>query len=168
MREFSTGWFSTLNSKIEAKCNARVTRNYQEIRIDWAVYMRLKNASDSIRASEEKYIDVMVSGNPTKYGEDNIRIKAADETWSGTTEHATGGILTFEDTAAGSGKLLFSSTSNFASPNIFVNVELPIEYDEYDASQASETLMPFASVFTTEEYLEAHKNLKPRNNLCNN
>lgn len=28
--------------------------------------------------------------------------------------------------------------------------------------------MKFHSVYTTEEYLEAHKELKPRNFICNN
>lgn len=163
MAEFMTDWFNTSNSIIQAKCLARVVRNYKEIRIDWTVLMRLKATSDTVASSI--YIDTMV--NSTKWGEDTARIKEADEVWTGTTEHGISGTIIFEDENAGSGTLTFSSTGNFASPDIFTQ-NLNISYEKYDPDAASTSVMQFHSVFTTEEYLAAHKNLRPRNNLCNN
>ena len=161
MAEFMTGWFDTSNSIIQAKCSAKVTRNYKEVRIDWTVLMRLKATADTIASSI--YIDTMVSS--TKWGEDTARIKEAGETWTGTAEHGIGGTIIFEDENAGSGTLTFSSTGNFASPNIFAQ-NLNINYEKYDPDAANESVMQFHSVFTTEEYLATHKNLRPRNNLC--
>ena len=166
MKDFTTGWFDTQQENLQAKCNARITRNFKEIRIDWTVLMSLKQSSNSI--SKSTYIDVMVTGNPTKYGEDTQRIKDTTESWNGTTEHSINGVLTFEDEAAGIGKLIFSSTGNFASPEVFSNVELDISYDAYDPNAAAESSMPFHSVFTTEEYLQSHKGLVPRYFICNN
>ena len=166
MKDFTTGWFDTQQENLQAKCNARITRNFKEIRIDWTVLMRLKASSDSIAKST--YIDIMVVGNPTKYGEGTERIKGTNESWNGTAEHSINGVLTFEDEASGIGKLIFSSTGNFASPEVFSNIELGINYDAYDPNATAETSMPFHSVFTTEEYLQNHKGLVPRNIICNN
>lgn len=166
MRDFTTGWFDTQQSTIQAKCTARVTRSFQEIRIDWAVYMRLKASGNSI--PKTTYIDVTVSGNPTKIGEGGDRIKPNTEAWSGTAEHSISGVLTFEDSASGNGVLTFNSTGNFSSPTVFSNKTLNILYGAYDPNKDVDTPMPFHSVFTTEEYLQNHKGLIPRNNLCNN
>ena len=166
MKDFTTGWFDTQQENLQAKCNARITRNFKEIRIDWTVLMSLKQSSNSI--SKSTYIDVMVVGNPTKYGEDTQRIKDATESWNGTAEHSINGVLTFEDEAAGTGNLIFSSTGNFASPEVFTDIVLNISYDVYDPNATAETSMPFHSVFTTEEYLQNHKGLIPRNIICNN
>ena len=95
MKDFTTGWFDTQQENLQAKCNARITRNFKEIRIDWTVLMSLKQSSNSI--SKNTYIDVMVAGNPTKYGEDIQRIKDTTESWNGTAEHSINGVLTFED-----------------------------------------------------------------------
>lgn len=166
MQDFTTGWFDTQNSIIQAKCNVRVTRNFKEVRLDWNVLMRLKAANDSV--AQTTYIDIMVVGNPTKYGEGTERIKGTDESWNGTAEHSINGVLTFEDTAAGTGSLVFSSTGNFASPAVFTDKVLNISYEAYDPNKTAETSMPFHSVFTTEEYLQNHKGLVPRNIICNN
>ena len=166
MKDFTTGWFDTQQENLQAKCNARITRNFKEIRIDWTVLMSLKQSSNSI--SKSTYIDVMVAGNPTKYGEDTQRIKDTTESWNGTAEHSINGVLTFEDEAAGTGNLIFSSTGNFASPEVFTDIVLNISYDVYDQNATAETSMPFHSVFTTEEYLQNHKGLIPRNIICNN
>ena len=166
MQEFTTGWFDTQNSIIQAKCNARVTRNFKEVRIDWNVFMRLKASGDSI--AKNIYIDIMVGSNPTIIGEDTQRIKDTNGSWNGVVEHSINGVLTFTDTEAGSGKLLFSSTGNFPSPAVFTNKELMISYEQYDPNATAESQMPFHSVFTTEEYLQNHKGLIPRNIICNN
>ena len=166
MKDFTTGWFDTQQENLQAKCNARVSRNFKEIRIDWTVLMSLKESSVSI--SKNVYIDTVVKGEDTLYGEDTQRIKDTTESWNGTTEHSINGVLTFEDEAAGIGKLIFSSTGNFASPEVFTDIVLNISYDVYDPNAAAETSMPFHSVFTTEEYLQNHKGLIPRNIICNN
>jgi hypothetical protein len=166
MQDFTTGWFDTKQTNLQAKCNARITRNFKEIRIDWTVYMALKVSSASI--SKDTYIDIMVASNPTKMGEDQARIKDTTESWNGTAEHSINGVLTFEDEAAGTGILTFSSTGNFSSPAVFDGITLSIRYDEYDSTKSAESSMPFHSVFTTEEYLENHKGLIPRNIICNN
>lgn len=166
MQEFSTGWFDTKNSIIQAKCNARITRNFKEVRIDWNVYMRLKASGNSV--AKTIYIDILVGSNPTKYGEDTQRIKDTNTSWNGMTEHSINGVLTFADTEAGTGKILFSSTGNFPSPEIFTDKELEISYEAYNPDAVAESQMPFHSVFTTEEYLQNHKGLIPRNTVCNN
>lgn len=166
MKDFTTGWFDTQQENLQAKCNARVSRNFKEIRIDWTVLMSLKESSASI--SKNVYIDTVVKGEDTLYGEDTQRIKDTTESWNGTAEHSINGVLTFEDEAAGTGNLIFSSTGNFASPEVFTNIVLNISYDVYDPNAAAETSMPFHSVFTTEEYLQNHKGLIPRNIVCNN
>ncbi len=165
MKDFTTGWFDTLQSTIQAKCNARVSRNFKEVRIDWTVQMRLKASNNSI--AKATYIDIIVNGG-TKIGEDTQRIKSTNESWNGTAEHSINGVLTFEDTAAATNAVLnFTSTGNFASPNVFTNKALNISYEKYDPSAEAETQMPFHSVFTTEEYLQNHKGLIPRNIICN-
>ena len=166
MKDFTTGWFDTQQENLQAKCNARVSRNFKEIRIDWTVLMSLKESSASI--SKNVYIDTVVKGEDTLYGEDTQRIKDTTESWNGTAEHSINGVLTFEDEAAGTGNLIFSSTGNFASPEVFTDIVLNISYDVYDPNAAAETSMPFHSVFTTEEYLQNHKGLIPRNIVCNN
>ena len=166
MKDFTTGWFDTQQENLQAKCNARVSRNFKEIRIDWTVLMSLKESSVSI--SKNVYIDTIVKGEDTLYGEDTQRIKDTTESWNGTAEHSINGVLTFEDEAAGTGNLIFSSTGNFASPEVFTDIVLNISYDVYDPNAAAETSMPFHSVFTTEEYLQNHKGLIPRNIVCNN
>lgn len=166
MKDFTTGWFDTQQENLQAKCNARVNRNFKEIRIDWTVLMSLKESSTSI--SKNVYIDTVVKGEDTLYGEDTQRIKDTTESWNGTAEHSINGVLTFEDEAAGTGNLIFSSTGNFASPEVFTDIVLNISYDVYDPNAAAETSMPFHSVFTTEEYLQNHKGLIPRNIICNN
>ena len=166
MQEFTTGWFDTLQTNLRACCNARVTRNFREVRIDWTVFMRLATAGASIASNI--YIDTMVSGNPTSIGDGQERIKDTSGSWNGTIEHSISGVLTFENVNAGSGVLTFSSTGNFASPSVFSGETLNINWEEYDANAAQDTVMPFHSVFTTEEYLENHKGLNPRNNLYNN
>ena len=166
MKDFTTGWFDTQQENLQAKCNARVSRNFKEIRIDWTVLMSLKESSASI--SKNVYIDTIVKGEDTLYGEDTQRIKDTTESWNGTAEHSINGVLTFEDEAAGTGNLIFSSTGNFASPEVFTDIVLNISYDVYDPNAAAETSMPFHSVFTTEEYLQNHKGLIPRNIICNN
>ena len=166
MKDFTTGWFDTQQENLQAKCNARVSRNFKEIRIDWTVLMSLKESSASI--SKNVYIDTVVKGEDTLYGEDTQRIKDTTESWNGTAEHSINGVLTFEDEAAGTGNLIFSSTGNFASPEVFTDIVLNISYDVYDPNAAAETSMPFHSVFTTEEYLQNHKGLIPRNIICNN
>lgn len=165
MREFTTGWFDTLQNNLQAKCNARVSRNFKEVRIDWTVQMSLKASSASI--PKETYIDIIVNGGTT-IGEDTQRIKPTNESWNGTAEHSINGVLTFEDTNAANAVLNFTSTSNFASPSVFENKTLNISYEEYDPDAQAETQMPFHSVFTTEEYLQNHKGLIPRNTICNN
>ena len=166
MKDFTTGWFDTQQENLQAKCNARVSRNFKEIRIDWTVLMSLKESSASI--SKNVYIDTVVKGEDTLYGEDTQRIKDTTESWNGTAEHSINGVLTFEDEAAGTGNLIFSSTGNFASPEVFTDIVLNISYDVYDPNATAETSMPFHSVFTTEEYLQNHKGFIPRNILCNN
>ena len=166
MKDFTTGWFDTQQENLQAKCNARVSRNFKEIRIDWTVLMSLKESSASI--SKNVYIDTVVKGEDTLYGEDTQRIKDTTESWNGTAEHSINGVLTFEDEAAGTGNLIFSSTGNFASPEVFTDIVLNISYDVYDPNATAETSMPFHSVFTTEEYLQNHKGLIPRNIICNN
>lgn len=166
MKDFTTGWFDTQQENLQAKCNARVSRNFKEIRIDWTVLMSLKESSASI--SKNVYIDTIVKGEDTLYGEDTQRIKDTTESWNGTAEHSINGVLTFEDEAAGTGNLIFSSTGNFASPEVFTDIVLNISYDVYDPNATAETSMPFHSVFTTEEYLQNHKGLIPRNIICNN
>ena len=166
MKDFTTGWFDTQQENLQAKCNARVSRNFKEIRIDWTVLMSLKESSVSI--SKNVYIDTIVKGEDTLYGEDTQRIKDTTESWNGTAEHSINGVLTFEDEAAGTGNLIFSSTGNFASPEVFTDIVLNISYDVYDPNATAETSMPFHSVFTTEEYLQNHKGLIPRNIICNN
>ena len=166
MKDFTTGWFDTQQENLQAKCNARVSRNFKEIRIDWTVLMSLKESSASI--SKNVYIDTIVKGQDTLYGEDTQRIKDTTESWNGTAEHSINGVLTFEDEAAGTGNLIFSSTGNFASPEVFTDIVLNISYDVYDPNATAETSMPFHSVFTTEEYLQNHKGLIPRNIICNN
>ena len=166
MKDFTTGWFDTQQENLQAKCNARVSRNFKEIRIDWTVLMSLKESSASI--SKNVYIDTVVKGENTLYGEDTQRIKDTTESWNGTAEHSINGVLTFEDEAAGTGNLIFSSTGNFASPEVFTDIVLNISYDVYDPNATAETSMPFHSVFTTEEYLQNHKGLIPRNIICNN
>lgn len=163
MKDFTTGWFDTNQANIMAKCNARVSRMYKEIRIDWTVLMKLKQSSDSI--SEEVYIDLMVDSSPD-IGSDIARIKAPDTTWNGVAEHSMNGIITYEDETANNIVLKYSSISNFPSPAVFTNIELPIDYDEYNEDAAADTPMPFASIFTTEEYLDNHKGLVPRNIIC--
>lgn len=164
MKYFSTGWFDTLQSNIEANCNARVTRNFKEVRIDWTVIMKLKDGSQSI--AQENYIDIIVNGG-TVAGEDTQRIKSTDEEWTGTAEHTINGVLTFEEESSGSLTLMFTSVSNFSQPDVFRDIQLDIEYDVYNPSERPETQMPFHSVFTTEEYLKNHKGLIPRNIVCN-
>ena len=93
MREFTTGWFDTLQNNLQAKCNARVSRNFKEVRIDWTVQMSLKASSASI--PKETYIDIIVNGGTT-IGEDTQRIKPTNESWNGTAEHSINGVLTFE------------------------------------------------------------------------
>ena len=166
MKDFTTGWFDTQQENLQAKCNARVSRNFKEIRIDWTVLMSLKESSVSI--SKNVYIDTIVKGEDTLYGADTQRIKDTTESWNGTAEHSINGVLTFEDEAAGTGNLIFSSTGNFASPEVFTDIVLNISYDVYDPNATAETSMPFHSVFTTEEYLQNHKGLIPRNIICNN
>lgn len=166
MKDFTTGWFDTQQSNLQARCDARVTRSFKEVRIDWVVYMSLKTSGASI--PKDTYIDIIVNGNPAKIGEGTERIKQTGESWNGTAEHTINGILTFEDEAAGTGILTFTSSGNFASPTVFSNIPLEITYDEYDPSEKAETSMPFHSVFTTEEYLQNHKGLIPRNFICNN
>lgn len=166
MQDFATTWFDTQQSNLQAKCTARVSRSFKEVRIDWTVRMALKNSSDSI--AQSTYIDVMVEGDPATYGEGLARIKSTDETWNGKAEHTINGVLTFEDENAGTGRLLFSSTGNFASPTVFSDMPLTISYDAYDPDLKPETPMPFHSVYTTEEYLQNHKGLVPRNNIRNN
>ena len=166
MKDFTTGWFDTQQENLQAKCNARDSRNFKEIRIDWTVLMSLKESSASI--SKNVYIDTIVKGEDTLYGEDTQRIKDTTESWNGTAEHSINGVLTFEDEAAGTGNLIFSSTGNFASPEVFTDIVLNISYDVYDPNATAETSMPFHSVFTTEEYLQNHKGLIPRNIICNN
>ena len=166
MNDFTTGWFDTQQENLQAKCNARVSRNFKEIRIDWTVLMSLKESSASI--SKNVYIDTIVKGEDTLYGEDTQRIKDTTESWNGTVEHSINGVLTFEDETAGTGNLIFSSTGNFASPEVFTDIVLNISYDVYDPNAGAETSMPFHSVFTTEEYLQNHKGLIPRNIICNN
>lgn len=166
MQEFSTEWFDTEQTNLQARCYARVMRDFREVRVDWAVYMRLKNSSDSI--GQLIYIDLLVSSSPSTIGSQQERIKDTDEAWTGTTEHSAGGIMTFESNSAGTGTLIFNSTSDFASPVVFSNKQLAIAWDAYNPDEDQESLMPFRSVFTTEEYLDNHKALSPRNNLCNN
>lgn len=241
MQDFTTGWFDTKQTNLQAKCNVRVTRNFKEVRIDWSVLMSLKTATASIPKST--YIDVMVNGSkntsllgdvdgdgkvtqadaelilefgvgkktptaaqflladvnsdgaitardsklvlqyatdpttsdiigrqvsPINMGSGHDRIKGTDVSWNGTAEHSISGVLTFETENAGTGLLTFSSTGNFASPAVFDNKVLKVSYPAYDKDAESESSMPFHSVFTTEEYLQNHKGLVPRNNLCNN
>lgn len=165
MQDFTTGWFDTEQSNLQAKCNARVSRNFKEIRIDWTVYMALKNSSDSIPQST--YIDIIVKGDPDNYGESIARIKNTDEAWNGKAEHSINGVLTFEDENAATITLSYSSSGNFASPAVFTNKLLQISYEAYDPIAKPETSMPFHSVFTTEEYLQNHKGLVPRDIICN-
>lgn len=165
MEDFTTDWFDTTQPQLEAKCNARVTRTYKEIRIDWNVLMRLKQPSNSI--AEEIYMDIMVESDPD-IGNDVGRIKSPSETWNGTAEHSINGVITFEDEMAGSTTLKFNSTSNFPIHDVFTDVLLYIQYEEYTGGAVQDTIMPFHSVFTTEEYLENHKGLIPRNFICNN
>lgn len=166
MKDFTTGWFDTQQANLQAKCNARVSRNFKEIRIDWTVQMAFKNSSDSY--STDKYIDIMVKGDPDNYGESIARIKNTDEAWNGKAEHSINGVLTWEDEGASSVKLVYNSTGNFASPTVFKDIALTINYEEYDPDMKPDTPMPFHSVFTTEEYLQNHKGLIPRNYICNN
>ena len=32
MKDFTTGWFDTQQGNLQAKCNARITRNFKEIK----------------------------------------------------------------------------------------------------------------------------------------
>ena len=166
MKEFDTGWFMTDQPNLQAKCVARVSRNFQEVRIDWIGYMRLTESSASIPSAT--YIDILVDSNPPEIGVSNARIKEQGDSWNGKAEHSINGVITFEDENAGEGILIFSSTGNFASPTVFSNRELSISYDAYDPTAAAETQMPFHTIFTTEEYLQNHKGLVPREYICNN
>ncbi len=164
MQDYATGWFDTLQTNLQANCKVRVTRNFQTVRIDWTGLMSLKNSSNNI--AQNIYIDIMVKSSNTKIEDGQARIKTTSEAWNGTPEHSINGYMEFEDTAAGTATLTFTSTGNFASPQVFNAKTVSISWEKYDPDAVQETPMPFHSVFTTEEYLETHKGLVPRNNIC--
>lgn len=170
MQEFTTGWFDsdTTTPRMKAKCDARVYRELTSIVVEWMVSLKMISSSGQIPIN--KYIDVIAQEIPTAFGQDTQRIKRESDTWTGLTEHTIGGRITFQDENASTqaSAMLFSSTSNLDSPQVFSNKTLPIIYEAYDPDTPTETSMPFASVFTTENYLETHKALVPRNNLYNN
>ena len=164
MQEFTTGWFDTEQAHLRAKCDARVARTFNDIRIDWNIQMKFDTSGYTIETA--KYIDVIVNSNPN-IGTGTQRVKDRDETWTGTAEHSIGGTFTFTDANAGTGVLTFRGVSNLVPPEVFANTQLNYNYEEYDEEAEQDTIMPFASVFTTEEYLENHKALLPRNNIYN-
>ena len=159
MKEFNTGWFDTNVSGLQARLSANVGRSLTNISITWICYMRLLENS---HISSPIYIDVVVNNMG--------RIKAiGDTTWDSNTEHSVSGLISFEDSSAGAETLVFNSASNIATAAIvFENQTLDIDWEEYNPDDTSETLMPFKTIFTTEEYLETHKALTPRSNVCNN
>lgn len=170
MQEFTTGWFDsdTTTPRMQAKCDARVYRELTSVVVEWTVSLKMISSEGQIPIN--KYIDVMAQEVPTTSEQDSQRIKRESDIWTGTTEHTVGGRIVFQDENASTqtSAMVFNATSNLDSPQIFSNKNLPISYEVYDPNTPTETSMPFASVFTTENYLETHKALVPRNNLYNN